>query len=80
MHRDRVILRSGYFLVVVGALLAFINGIGAAAIWMGQADFNSSTRIVIYVGLALGFLLAIGGNLLVQMVRIKMWRATQEPE
>ena len=71
-------MRCGYFLVVVGGLLAFINGIAVAAIWMGQTDFSSSTRTVVYVSLALGFLLAICGNFLVQKIRMKKWRATRE--
>ena len=67
-------LRGGYFLVVVGALLAFINGIAIGALWFGNAEFNASTRIVMYVSLAVGLLLAVGGNLLIQKVRVKRSR------
>ena len=71
MSTPRLVRRYGFTLLVIGTCLVFMGAASfVSAIVLDVGDARSGLRIAGLIGIVLGFVCALSGNLMIQRARI----------
>jgi hypothetical protein len=76
-RRDAGQVALGLALVVVGVLVGCANVVALTAAGYGHITLTGSDRVVVILGVIMGLVIAVLGNLMVQRVRVARYRSGQ---